>query len=376
MALRLSPVAARDRLELALELVERRPATFDAMCTGSLDVVRARRIADAVRMLSPDEASAVEAEVLRPGSVPHLADRRPGPAAGELTPAQLTARLGRLVLRADPHGAVARTAAADERRACTLSALPDGMALLSVTGRAELLSAAFARIDATARAFGRAAGPDAAPADGPRTGPTPGVDAARTLDQTRVDVLLGLLLGHSSDVAAADGVSIPLALVAPAGTVLAGSDEPGEMVGYGPIPAPLVLELAADAAWQRWTSDPETGHVTAVGRRRYRPSAAVAALVRARDQRCRFPTCRRSARHCDLDHVVEHGDTSEANLAAECRLHHLVRHRSGFRVRMDPDGTLTWTTPTGEIVVDHPPSWGRPPPTEEPPEAEEDVPPF
>ena len=98
-----------------------------------------------------DLAALVEAEVLAPGSVPALADLRTGRAAGELTPAQLTARLTRLVQRADSRGAVRRTEAADCRRGMTLRALPDGMALLSITGRAELLQAAFTRIDATAR---------------------------------------------------------------------------------------------------------------------------------------------------------------------------------------------------------------------------------
>lgn len=383
-ALWLSPVLARDRLELALELVERRLATFTALRTGDVDLVRARRITDGVRHLAPEHADAVEAEALLPGSVPDLADRHPGRPAGELTPAQLTARLNRLALRADPHGALDRTAAADQRRACTLRALPDGMAQFSITGRGELLSAAFTRIDATARtliaadtagnttgntvgdaaAGNAAAAGDTVPDGDPRTGPTPGVDAARTLDQTRADVVLALLLGHSTDLAHADGVAVTLSLIAPAGTVLAGSEEPGELLGYGALPAPLVRELAADAVWQRWTSDSTTGHITSLGRRRYRPSAAVADLVRARDQHCRFPTCQRTARTCDLDHVdpFPHGDTHEANLATECRLHHLTRHRSGYRLRMDPDGTTTWTTPTGQTITEHPPSWGRPPP--------------
>lgn len=374
VALWLSPVVARDRLELARELVQRRPATFDALRTGAVDLVRARRICDAVRGLPPDDpgrdgsrvADAVEAEVLSPGSVPLLADLRPARPAGQLTPAQLTARLGRLVLKADPAGAVDRTAVADQRRGCSLRALPDGMALLSVTARAELLTAAVTRVDTTARALLAAdatagGGQRARPPSGP--GPTSGVDASRSLDQARVDVLLASLLGHSADLGATN-VQVSLALVAPAGTVLAGGDEGGELVGYGPVPAPLVRELAGDASWTRWVSDPATGQVTDVQRRRYRPSAAVAALVRARDLQCRFPTCRRSARVCDIDHVVAFpaGDTHPENLATECRQHHLVKHRGGFAVSIEPDGSTTWTTPTGQRVTTHPPSWGRPPP--------------
>jgi hypothetical protein len=388
VALWLSPVVARERLELALELVEHRPATMQALRAGTIDLARARRIAEAVRHLPPDPpdgpgspapsssaaADAVEAEVLRPGSVPLLSSPRPGRPAGELTLAQLRQRLQRLVLRADPGGAMERTRLADERRGCTLRALPDGMAVLSVTGRGELLAAVLSRVDAVARSLvaeqqrvaveqREAVDPSDPPSSRPH-GPLPGVDAARTLDQTRVDVVIGSLLGHSDELGRADGVRVDLALVVPAGTVLAGGDEPGELLGYGPLPAPLVRELAADASWRRWTSDPETGQVTATSRRRYRPSPAVADQVRARDLLCRFPTCRRRAQACDLDHVVPFptGDTGPDTLCSLCRTHHLVVHRSGFGHAMTADGTITWTTPTGGQVVEHPPSWGRPPP--------------
>jgi len=110
LALWLSPVVARARAGLALELVQGRPATFDALRTGAIDLVRARRILGAVRTPGSqplpdgaradadaaagadaagadaagadahgaDAASAVEAEALYPGSVPLLADLRPG----------------------------------------------------------------------------------------------------------------------------------------------------------------------------------------------------------------------------------------------------------------------------------------------------------
>jgi hypothetical protein len=246
-----------------------------------------------------DLASAVEAEALYPGSVELLADLRPGRPAAELTPAQLGARLSRLVLRAAPGSALRRTEAADLRRGCSLRVLPDGMALLSVTGRTELLGAAFARLDATARALlaaeskggplgtaGTAGNADRAPDSTVEPPPAPR-DASRTLDQTRVDVLLATILGHSSDLAQANGVQISLALVAPAGTVLAGGDAPGELVGLGPVPAPLVRALAADAAWQRWDHRPPHRP----GRRR-RPTPVPAQRSRRRpraSQRHRLP---------------------------------------------------------------------------------------
>jgi hypothetical protein len=79
------------------------------------------------------------------------------------------------------------------------------------------------------------------------------------------------------------------------------------------------------------------------------PPAALAALVRARDRRCRFPGCAVSARFCDLDHVITHplGDTSAGNLICLCRRHHRVKQRLRWSVVLETDGTVTWTDPTG-----------------------------
>ncbi|MFC5380421.1 HNH endonuclease [Aquipuribacter nitratireducens] len=380
LALSLSQGGARGRVALAEELLRRRPATFAAMLAGRVDLVRARRVCDAVRHLplTPVRgdaalgmaghetlAEAVEAEVLEPGSVPALADARPGRPAGELSPPQLTARLARLVHRADAAGAAERCEQAQERRRCTLVPVEDGMALLQVLGRADLMAAAYSRLDGTARQLQR----EVAAAGGPR----------RTLDQTRVDVLTAMLLGESDTLARARGVQVELAVVAPAATVLGEArtqgpdhyEDPGELLGVGPLPAPLVRELATTTSWRRWLADPHDGHVTGVGRRTYRPSAAVARFVRARDGGCGMPHCRRAGpRSLDLDHVVPFaagGETTKENLRGGCRCHHRVKHArhagSGFTASLAPDGTLTWTTPTGSVHVEPPTCWLRAPST-------------
>jgi hypothetical protein len=69
-------------------------------------------------------------------------------------------------------------------------------------------------------------------------------------------------------------------------------EQPGELAGYGPIPAPLARALAQDATWRRILTDP-AGRPIEVGRSRYRPPAALDELIRTRDNRCRFPTVRR-----------------------------------------------------------------------------------
>ncbi len=65
----------------------------------------------------------------------------------------------------------------------------------------------------------------------------------------------------------------------------------------------------------------------------YRPSAALEAYVRARDQFCTWPGCNRPAWDGDLDHITEYdhhdptrgGATSAGGLGAKCRFHHLLK---------------------------------------------------
>ncbi len=93
----------------------------------------------------------------------------------------------------------------------------------------------------------------------------------------------------------------------------------------------------------------------------YRPGAELDRFVRARDRRCRFPGCRRPVpRGGELDHSRPYplGLTSAANLAGYCTGHHRGKHQApGWEHRLDPDGTLTVTTPTGLLAVTTPPPY-------------------
>ncbi|MDP1806622.1 MAG: DUF222 domain-containing protein, partial [Acidimicrobiales bacterium] len=67
-------------------------------------------------------------------------------------------------------------------------------------------------------------------------------------------------------------------------STLRGADHaPAELVGYGQICAEQAREIAADAVWRRLIHDEQTGALLDHGRRTYRPPAALADHVRARD---------------------------------------------------------------------------------------------
>jgi hypothetical protein len=201
-----------------------------------------------------------------------------------------------------------------------------------------------------------------------------------------------------------------------AASTLLGLDEaPGELGGFGPIPAVLARELASasaptsgtdvgagdgacnganrlcgdDVTWQRILTDPVTGIATDVSRRTYRPGVVLGDLVRARDATCTFPGCRVPAPRCDLDHVepFDHGSggggsggggivsggngpggrgtappgeqrggatgqTRAANLHPVCRRHHNLKTHGGWTTTRDPaTGCVTWAAPSGHVHV-------------------------
>jgi hypothetical protein len=139
-------------------------------------------------------------------------------------------------------------------------------------------------------------------------------------------------------------------VIIPYSTLTGADDQPCELSGFGPIPADLAREVAADAVWKRLLVDPLSGAVLDHSRNTYRPPAALADFVRARDGVCRSPICTRRAINCELDHIIpwaKGGDTSERNLMDGCTHDHHLKHQPGWKVRMLDGGVIEWTTPTG-----------------------------
>ncbi|OCB60338.1 hypothetical protein A5722_01715, partial [Mycobacterium vulneris] len=126
---------------------------------------------------------------------------------------------------------------------------------------------------------------------------------------------------------------------------------PAIILGGGIVPAPLLAELIATGATIKPLSDP-TDLTTET---RYRPSPKLAAFVQMRDLVCMFPGCTVSATHCDLDHSTPWpaGATHPGNLGPKCRTHHLLKTfhtgENGWTDIQHPNGSHTWTSPTGQI---------------------------
>jgi hypothetical protein len=190
----------------------------------------------------------------------------------------------------------------------------------------------------------------------------------RTLDQRRADALAALAQGRRLACACgqpgcpagagykdaghdAGGARVVITVVASEQTVYANGSQPGYLEGYGVIDAEQVRDLVATAALH--VIDPVTSPVETL---RYQPSVALERAVRCRDLTCRFPGCSRPAVVCDIDHTVpfNHQDpaagglTVAENLKCLCRQHHRLKTFGGWRDIQLADGTVIWTSPTGQ----------------------------
>ena len=144
------------------------------------------------------------------------------------------------------------------------------------------------------------------------------------------------------------------------------ADNPGHVPGYGPVPAAIARELAANApAWRRFLTD-TTGVLLDAGADSYRPSERLREHVAARDWTCTFPGCGRSACDADLDHIDNYDGTNTlpSNLHPLCRTHHRVKTHTDWTPQRRPDGTTEWTAPTGHTYQSTPETpWSHSTPT-------------
>jgi len=80
-------------------------------------------------------------------------------------------------------------------------------------------------------------------------------------------------------------------------------------------------------------------------------------LIGLRDQTCRWISCGRAARNCELDHTIPWelgGSTTVGNLSFLCARHHHIKHNTDWQMTQDLDGTIHLTDPTGAGYTTYP----------------------
>jgi hypothetical protein len=149
-------------------------------------------------------------------------------------------------------------------------------------------------------------------------------------------------------------VAVEIQLLMTDQTLFSRDREPGQVCGYGPIPAPVARELALSSTAPRWIrrlyTKPKTGQLVAMESRRRLFTAGQRRFIEARDQHCRTPWCEAPIRH--IDHVTPHahgGKTDVESGNGRCEACNYSKETPSWRTRA-PDGTgeeIIIETPTG-----------------------------
>jgi hypothetical protein len=399
---------ADDLLHLATELA-RLPATRAALKTGLIDRDKARVIGEEVSCLSDPHAEAVEEDVI-------------GRAPGQTT-SQLRAAVRRAVLAVDPDGLRRRQEAAREDARVEVWDEPS-RPTAALAGRdlppAEVLAAdrhlsSLARELKNAGAEGtmdqlrakvyttllrgqpvHALRPASSPVQ--PTNDWPVRPTSESPVQPLKDPGSAMAPGHG-DSRAPVSIGQPSPATGPGGSVhltmplrawLGASAAPGEVAGFGPVPADDARALASLVAGQPGsrlclTFTDSAGRAVAHGCARatpgdralavtirplaagvcsheresagYRPSPSLRHLLEIRQRTCSFPSCRRAAVRCDIDHSLPYakgGRTCECGCAPLCRRHHQVKQTRGWSLEQPEPGVLVWRLPHGRTYVAEP----------------------
>ena len=205
--LRWSPDYAKARLMQATHLVEKLPRLLALHEAGRISDAHVRA-AELTYPLDDTVIAKVEERVLA--------------QAPEQTVTRFRASLRRVIARLDTRKVEERYAEAKAERLVHCNPLPDGMVGLWSTHTAADGEAMYARVTELAKK----------------------VDDGRTMDQRRADTLRDLVLGRTKAGTPARGVRVQVLVREEAAG--GSSDLPGELAGYGPIPASQCREIMAD----------------------------------------------------------------------------------------------------------------------------------
>jgi len=331
-ALRLSPTAAQNRIDVARVLVAHLPNTISALSTGEISAahatVIAKETATAIRNGLSDEAVfRVEQTAL---------------AHAEFhTPGQVATKVKTTIAKLAPEEFEEIVDRARDSRRVSCYPEADGMATVVAILPAEDAQTVMKSIEAYIL----------------KRNQEDEVDAEWSMlsaDMKRADALTFIAsqaLASMADVVRPHRRPVTISVAIDLPTLLGLAENPGQLAGYGAIPASVARRLAADGNWQRFISDPATGNLLDFGREKYTPPQELVDFLLARDRICRFPGCRRAGQSSDIDHAhswESGGETNPANLGLLCRRHHRMKTHGGWSIESNPDGSCLWKSPVGK----------------------------
>lgn len=341
-ALRVAPATAQLKLDTARMLANHLPLTSEALATGEISPAHATVIAR-------ETERAIRAGIT-PDAIAHIEQRALSHAEMH-TPGQVANKVKSLIAKVSPEEFEEAVEAAVELRRVEYYPESDGMAtVLAILPAADATMLKNA-LDAMAQ-MGVEHDRELA------EGASKKMDSRqkfRTMDQRRADALAELAakaLNDLSDFYKPQRRPITVNLTMDIATAMGLAENPAMLSGYGPIPASIARELAADGKWRRFVTDPQTGNLLDFGRETYQPPQPLRDFLMARDRTCRFPGCRRPSHMTDIDHSLsweEGGRTSPENLGLLCRRHHRLKTHGGWRIESRADGACRWTSPQGKV---------------------------
>ena len=356
-ALRLSGNTAQMRIDVARTLVNHLPNTCSALAMGEISSAHATVIAKETAAAIRDGISEFAIYQIEEKALAHAEFHTPGQVANKVrtTIAQLApAEFEEVVDRARETRRVSCYNEADGM--ATVVAILPAQDAQTVMKSIEAYILMMNSRDEADRADSRCwtSATNASAAHSSDTGSATSTWSLLTADNKRADALTAILSGalaqnvddvrpHRRPVTVNVTIDLP--------TLLGLAENPGQLSGYGAIPASVARELASDATWKRFITDPQTGNLLDYGRGKYEPPQALVDFLLARDRTCRFPGCRQSASRADIDHAQSWeigGETTPENLGLLCRRHHRLKTHGKWSLVSNADGSCNWTSPVGK----------------------------
>jgi len=349
-ALRLSPSTAQMRIDVARNLVNNLPNTCSALALGEISsahaTVIARETASAIQDgMSESAIFDIEARAI---------------AFAEFhTPGQVANHVRSAVAKYSPEEFEESVSKATSLRRVSCYNDPDGMSTVVAilpAADAQIVMNSIEAFILRADQISQADGKEQTLGKYPSCGEDQGLakDQSLTKDMRRADALSSIcaqFLSQLDDVVTPHRRPLTINVTVDLPTLLGLAENPGQLAGYGPIPAAVARELASDGRWKRFITEPQTGNLLDFGRESYEPPQQLKDFLIARDRTCRFPGCRRSALLSDLDHAESWesgGRTSAENIGALCRRHHRLKTHDGWTIESFADGSCMWRSPLGK----------------------------